>query len=138
MEEYLIPYEEAYELKQLEFDLPTITYKWNLDHNPTAVKTLHYSPLNNINHNGLNGVTRVTIPLYEQVFKWFRDKYDTQIYIEPWYIQEVKETFYKFNIIYNNESIFGSYYYDSYEEAQLACLQKLIKLLKDGNIRNTI
>jgi hypothetical protein len=71
----------------------------------------------------------VKIPLYQQAFRWFREKYNLKSWVEEYtknkYIYEIrphKITDYKEGEIY---------VYATYEEAELACLRKLIEIVKN-------
>jgi hypothetical protein len=63
-------------------------------------------------------------PLYSQVFRWFREKYALCIVIKP---IDDKNLELGYNLL-KNGLMMGSYL--TYEEAELACLQKLIEILK--------
>lgn len=60
--------------------------------------------------------------LYSSAFRWFREKYDLDSYI--YYDKVIK--FYTYFIC---EEGFEELY-DTYEEAELACLKKLIEIVK--------
>lgn len=73
----------------------------------------------------------VTIPTYEQVFLWFRNKgYDINInYV---FHPELKCCIgYEYEIIHNYEWLKSFCYFNSYEGARKECLQELIKLYKE-------
>jgi hypothetical protein len=60
------------------------------------------------------------------VLKWFREKYALDSYIRPNVVIDVPKT-YQFNIDDNTDDI----WYGTYEEAELACLIKLISIVKE-------
>jgi hypothetical protein len=69
-------------------------------------------------------------PLYQQAFRWFREKHDLISYVHPLaLLQDTKKWCYE---ITNFESSWDE---DSNlhtpEEAELACLQKLIQIVKN-------
>ena len=122
MQKEFIPYEQALELKELGFDKECFGFY-------TLEGT--YLP----NSTMLNSVTYGCIaPLYQQVFRWFREKHrlyhDIKMFGDwdkPQYIYIVSGK----TIGIGNPA--KMYYYedkDSYEEAELECLKKLIQLLK--------
>ncbi len=57
----------------------------------------------------------IVAPIYQQAFRWFREKYDLFISI----------THYE-----NGYSINDLRRFDTYEEAELACIKKLIEIVK--------
>jgi hypothetical protein len=63
-------------------------------------------------------------PLYQQVFRWFREKYNLYSFVFVFDQGFGYET-YKEGVIQTNES------FESYDEAQIACLDKLIELVKN-------
>ena len=80
------------------------------------------------------GDTPILAPLYQQAFRWFRKKYELNqtigvtvserlfIYIvEDISTKETRQTF--------NPTLMGRY--KTYEEAELACLKKLIEIVKN-------
>ena len=121
MTKEFIPYEQALALQELGFDEPclkgyTEEYKrllnFSSNHTNTSVKNmLPTKPL--------------TAPLFQQAFRWFREKYNLHHIV-------------LFNNIENNydfiygERIGGSMLGTSqtYEEAELECLKKLIQLIE--------
>ena len=128
MKKEFIPYEQALELKELGFDeyCFMVYYVGNcalakLDGLPIGIKN---SELNN---------TKISAPLYQQAFRWFREKHNLKggiLYIgglKPettwWDIYVVGH----YNIEYNEMEM----KYQPYEEAELACLKKLIEIVKN-------
>ena len=64
------------------------------------------------------------------VLRWFREKYGL-FYDNLNYIGNV----WKFTT-YSNEDYFQGAEYKTYEEAEIACLIKLIEIVKNGNTNN--
>ena len=117
MKHEFIPYEEAYELRKLGFDEPSIaTYgghlnnKWILTINSDYYK----------HHKYHESVKACTAPLYQQAFKWFRENY------KLYHAIEFKHSKY-YGYIQNSDF---TIWCDTYEESELACLKKLIEILK--------
>ena len=106
-----IPYEEALALKELGFDEPCLS---SFDENKKLFKVWE----NDI----VNGRTICSAPLYQQAFRWFREKYGLYSVIDGLENRQ----YYKITQLnsYSKE-------YDTYEEAELACLRKLIQLVKN-------
>ena len=119
MNNEFIPYEQALALKELGFDEPCIGYYYN-------GKLCFNSP--GVNLTGPSG--EQPLPLYQQAFRWFRENCDWPI--ETW-IQPYLST--------NPRTYEGLYWrrgetesvgiYDTYEEAELECLVKLIEIVKN-------
>ena len=132
MKKEFIPYEQALELKKLGFDEPfnpfdTFYYR-NGDLCEANKDAVEY-------FNSFNDEV-VLAPLYQQAFRWFREKYnlngilnhypntklwDFSVHDLRWsgkeFIEHVKK---------EDRSV----KYSTYKEAELACLNKLIELIK--------
>jgi hypothetical protein len=106
MKNEFIPYEQALALKNLGFDEPCLAAYL------TAGRFLDISEY--VNH----GDYRILAPLYQQAFRWFREKHGLRHFIE-------------FDDGHYNPVVQSSlvYHCDTYEEAELACLNKLIILI---------
>ena len=123
MTKEFIPYELALRLKALGFDEPCFGSWW---FNPSIHK-LNEEELQIIKsyYFGLPEYC-ILAPTFSQAFRWLREKYNLKSWIEEYtknkYIYEIrphKITDYKEGEIY---------VYATYEEAELACLEKLIEL----------
>lgn len=122
MNKEFIPYKEALALKELGFDEPCLASYYH------AGKKL------DICEYVCNGEYTVLAPLYQQAFRWFREKHQICSWIEF--------DFHMFDVIIlngNNGERIGlissmgdltPYHFYTYEEAKLACLRKLIELVK--------
>jgi len=110
MKKEFLPYEQALALKELGFDEPCIKYYWT---DGMFTKT-YESPFN---HNKRDNL--ISAPLYQQAFRFFREKYGIVGYC---YIPN--ETGYWGHSFENKAK------YDTYEEAELECLKELIKISK--------
>jgi len=79
------------------------------------------------NSQGIDGSNEnwleVGAPLFQQAFRWFREKYFTVGYIIP------KNGKYTYHIISNNINLEMNSF-KTYEEAELACLDKLIEIIE--------
>ena len=106
MEKEFVPYTEALELKQLGFDIP-------------SVSGYSYSDSDNLLTQAI---------LYQQAFRWFREKYDLFCYVEL-----VGDRLFDYMIIgdfVEEEIDYEDGPFNTHEEAELACLQKLIEIVK--------
>ena len=119
MEKEFIPYEQALALKELGFDGTNCMRFYNAE--LSLENTFLYSG-------------NVGAPLYQQAFRWFREKYG--LFVAPnaisyengpylWFF-EVNSTILSFGIDLGETDDF-----ENYEEAELACLNKLIEIVKN-------
>lgn len=126
MKKEFIPYELALRMKQLGFNEPCLaswSYTYELQ-NHVELKLGYII-------DGPNNYTNA--PSFQQSFIWFREKYGLHSYLSP-------------KLSYPDDTITGEYYinilcnkfdYDVdndgvylYEEAKLACLEKLIEIVE--------
>ena len=124
MKKEFVPYELALELKQLGFDEKSICNwepSWSPDpeHEVRMVLTTDQSWLR---------PGWVCAPTYSQAFRWFREKYDLFCYVEL-----VGDRLFDYMIIgdfVEEEIDYEDGPFNTHEEAELACLQKLIEIVK--------
>jgi predicted RNase H-like HicB family nuclease len=70
----------------------------------------------------------LTVPLYQQAFKWFREKYEYEVNIH----KLIEEDGFMASIGWMGvEDIIEQVEGNTYEEAELACLRKLIEIVKE-------
>ena len=118
MKNEFIPYEQALALKELGFDEPVIAmYKeeFKKDLYPTK-----YWSKDNRNSMWIEGV--ISAPTYSGVFRWFREKHNLCGVITP---QSYEIWGYP-----DGGCIIEQYPVHTYEEAEQACLDKLIEICK--------
>ena len=138
MEKEFVNYEQALALKELGFDgkcLGAFDKKYKL-----AITTSEYwdvSSLYRLNDYFGKNTYKCLAPLYQQAFKWFRNKYKLQCY--PMLDTEnIYWCLFSDGIGSGFLMKDGDYGYDSedhlefktYEEAELECLKKLIEIVK--------
>jgi hypothetical protein len=125
MNKEFIPYEQALELKELGFDEKC--YR-GYDKN----QMLFYSEQENGHELNYSVGMNVSAPLYQQAFRWFREKYGLMGIVDCF--------LYPFSYTYNiNDSVNEKIIlwsependFDTYEAAELACLKKLIEIVKN-------
>jgi hypothetical protein len=136
MRKEFIPYNLALELKELGFDEPCFAkYTSN-----RLLLSINWSNVwcENINES------EIYAPLYQQVFRWFREKY--KLNGEVNHLPNVE----KYGIITSNmadikpkdlsknenfergKKVTNDFVkYETYEEAELVCLEKLIEIVKN-------
>jgi hypothetical protein len=142
MNKEFVPYEQGLDLKELGFDEPCFA-TYNVD------KKLSRNPSHDMEDLPIEGQPyywnnskihkdNVAAPLFQQAFRWFREKYN--LYAEPYtanmgaieYCFQIRDL-YSEKYIYDNFQGAGSSYVGTFnipEEAELACLDKLIEIVK--------
>lgn len=145
MEKEFVPYEQSLDLKKLGFDEPCIA-TYNTD------KKVSRNPSHNMEDLPIEGqpyywqnskihISCITAPLYQQAFRWFREKYNLY--------SEIKKNYDGFSFLYYEGSELNKDYwinyilemsdsekrkthiYKTYEEAELELLKKLIEIIKN-------
>ena len=148
MNKEFIPYEQALELKELGFNEECLAYYHQdqmLEIDSLGIKRDHY-----------RGKFGVLAPLYQQAFRWLRNQYITKRYINE-RGDYIEGNFFMLPLIFPNGyeikllkqstsyTIVGGreipFYAEpeavyketteSYESAELACLKKLIEIVKN-------
>ena len=120
MTQEFIPYEQALELKELGFDEPCLSYYEG------EIFSYHLATMTS------GDDYTIPAPLFQQAFRWFREKYNFIIEIRNWTGEDQNQWYYM--IHHNNQLIPWRWVENkSYEEAELACLIKLIEIVKGGN-----
>ncbi len=112
MEKEFVPYELALELKQLGMDLGWYNY---LNFYDSSTKEFCFV------------MKDVPAPLYQQAFRWFREKNELFCYVEL-----VGDRLFDYVIIgdFVEEIDYEDGPFNTHEEAELACLNKLIEIVK--------
>jgi hypothetical protein len=110
-----VPYEQALALKELGFDEECLSYYFN--------KQLSFGSKTSYGEV-------VEAPLYQQAFRWFREKYrldgKPEYFLNNFYcfiINDMKQDD-------TSRRLFTEF--PSYEEAELECLKKLIEIVKNN------
>jgi hypothetical protein len=117
MIEEFVPYELALELKQLGFK--ETCFGWFAD------SYLRIGAIVEGKH--VQGEGETLAPTYAQAFRWFREKYDLYINITKYNDEnDTQDKFYYYiSDGYMREE------FNTYEEAELECLKKLIQTVKE-------
>ena len=138
MKEQFVTYEIALKLKELGFDDPCLAYFSN-----DKYHDLHHSCENVMEGNFvINNYNELKTPLWQQVIDWFRDEkfinieiirfpninkwgfITTNMNIIPKYLSDEEM------IIYNN-LVTSPNRYDTYEDAKVAAILKVINIIED-------
>jgi hypothetical protein len=110
-----IPYEEALALKELGFD------------EPCFISNMVDELKDYINDKE----STVLMPLYQQAFRWFREKYKLHSYVHTDYSWNISGGIWNLNEYKDSRYDWDSEPYKTYEEAELECLKQLIKIVKE-------
>jgi hypothetical protein len=122
MEREFLDYTEALALKELGFDEPCFAFYNNLE--------LKRSLVRNFEECKNSDWDAITAPLYQQAFSWFREKYDLFGIILP-YLITGNQWYYKITNRNNSSGLPFEEGFETYEEAELECLIKLIEIVKE-------
>ena len=125
MKNEFITYEQALALKELGFDEPCLA-KHDLKHILLRVEECK-------SQENAQEFDYILAPLYQQAFRWFREKYDKYGVVNIDLSNNLKDEIF----VYMVEDKLGyiidrSEEYKTYEEAEQACLDKLIEIVKNG------
>lgn len=134
MKDLFVDFEESLKLKELGFDDECIATYWAdklYVHGIQSLETVKGSGLHNRNLPD----RVITAPLYCQAFEWFRNTKMLKGY--PTHAES--NGTYKYVIWkWNHDNLLGKWEYithvgtyNTYEEAQLKCLQELIKIVSE-------
>jgi hypothetical protein len=149
MEKEFVPYKQALELKELGFNEPCLAHligfgdgtkengKYKINQQQVFYPNDYISSDDKAEELGLYPFGMCGVPLYQQAFRWFREKYDLQCWPEVTGSNryscrydgndETGKRWVGYLKDYNGQSVL----YSKYEEAELACLIKLIKIVKE-------
>jgi hypothetical protein len=134
MKDLLVPAKQAVQLKELGFDEPCLFgYNQDEQNKLMTVPQLSSYDINSAKNSDASKINKVTAPLKQQVFKWFRQKYNLFGCIDlqcstpaHWYVRidDIIEN----DFVYHSEDYHIKY--NTYEEAEMACIDKLIEIIK--------
>jgi len=116
-----IPYPLALRLKALGFKERVLTY-----FEDDKIKLHDHISGWDFNSSFLNCVSR---PTYSQAFRWFRDHHNIEC--TPTAVVQAEKKWYNTSLIYNQDIINDYTLIETYEEAELACLTKLIEIKEE-------
>jgi hypothetical protein len=120
MTKEFVPYKLAVKLKELGFDEPCFTYYYEDTGKIRTGLSIHIH--NGWTYSGTKRLETTLAPTFSQSFRWFREKYDLN-----YVIVKAESWFYTINGCNTQEG------FNTYKEAELACLTKLIKIVQGGN-----
>lgn len=141
MQTEFVTYEQAIELKKLGFAEPCFSF-YSKDSDVLCFDvdpddhTLEWYDQSSIEIRNFSWVYRTSAPLKQQVFRWFREKHNLHGFhgyypnIKKWYSTCVNLEWTGKDYLINMKSEDRSVKYDTSEEAESACIDKLIELIK--------
>jgi hypothetical protein len=131
MNKEFVPYEEALALKELRFDEPCFGYYLE---DGTWVPA-SYSIESTVYPSNSDLLSEwCSAPLYQQAFRWFRENHflNYKIFRDGGYWICVVNSFKDedYSSPEDKANTYGLGVFDTYPEAELACLRKLIEIVK--------
>jgi hypothetical protein len=141
-----VPYTEALELKKLGFDEPCLAkytvipedkINWFTIPEQGITDKTSFGSSKNYNSKFFEEEGIISAPTFSQAFRFFREKYGIKHII---FAGKISTVFYGYDLLHIEEQEFvvnnsdnggGDCDYTTYEEAELACLVALIKIVKD-------
>jgi len=135
MNKEFLSYDQSVKLKELGFDEPCLKY-WN------GIGE-HFDQKDWVNWNQAKKF--VSIPLYQQVFRWFQDRYNLEGTVQQaddfnwykWNIARMPSTPYPYTRVNNKQYIAFNALIPTRTEAEIDCIDNLIKIVKkieDGKV----
>ena len=129
MKKEFIPYEQALALKELGFEEPCLAF-----YDGDKTEQVYFNALRNASgdYEPFKNKERLKwfgVPLYRQSFRWFREKHNLISSVISIFKDETKTNFEYWYYIFQKED--EETFYNTYEEAELACLVKLIEIVKN-------
>jgi hypothetical protein len=127
MEKEFTTYEQALALKELGFD--DYAFNWySTNRHPSLIAGIFLTinpnePLYSSEMHKI-GIWKIKAPLKQQVFRWFRE----QMFLIDFSSHDVDT--YEFYIRWKSNKSMLSDIYNTYEEAENACIDKLIEIAK--------
>jgi len=119
IEKEFVPHQESLELEEIGFNEPCFGY-W---------KSKNWLIQEKTRTDGYTHADQECLaPTYSQAFRFFREKHNISSWI---YNSDMINFFY--TILQGGRIVKANNSYESYEEAELECLKKLIEIVKDGN-----
>jgi len=122
MEKEFIPYEQAVVLKELGFDEPCFGL-----YGKSKGTLFNLFKVISEKFDDVDDLHFIKAPLYQQAFRWFREKYSLNSFIID---SKSYNWYFNINDMVKDDVISEVLYFNTYEEAKLECLKKLIEIVK--------
>jgi hypothetical protein len=131
MKDFIL-YEQAFALKQLGFDEPCFGV--------FSFEKFNFGVFSSLSSTE----NTILVPTFSQAFRWFREKHLLEGLVLPstlgipdplpiYFIAVISYEDGRMNELFNSTAPINMLDYSEYEEAELACLKKLIEIVKGGN-----
>lgn len=149
IESQFVPYQQAVELKELGFDEPCLAHligfgdgtlengSYTINHQQVFYPNDNTTSDDKAEELGLYPFVICGVPFYQKAFRWFREKYCLKSGINT---ANSNWSLWSFNIERKDwtflfySGLTERNYFNSYEEAELAALVKLIEIVKNQNL----
>jgi hypothetical protein len=118
-------FEQALELKQLGFDEPHYGLYGKSEGQLFKLIGDKFDKVDELHF--------IKAPLYQQAFRWFRETFNLHSNISSWRYDDNLSFYHEFEI-YDFKGCWVGDEYSTYGEAELECLRKLIKIVKENKI----
>ena len=118
LEKELIPYEQALELAKLNFNEKCFGYY--------GVENELYIEISSNLDTNLTRRNFIAAPTFSAAFRWFREKYK----LVSWVYCSNEPNGYFAIILAHKRLVLYDAQFNTYEEAELSCLKKLIEIVK--------
>jgi hypothetical protein len=125
LEKEFVPYEEAFALKKLGFNEPCLGYylcrnsAFGIDDLKITTEQIDLIPYD---------YASCAVPTFSQAFRWFRDKHNLNPLIAFCEYAIESENAWKYTLDNPTKVLMWDGKFNTYEEAELACLKKLIEI----------
>jgi hypothetical protein len=120
LEKEFVPYDLAFRMKELGFDEPCLA---TFIHGVKGPLFQFPGSQNSVDWEGCRNCSALT---WRAAFKWFRKKYNILSRIDR--MRPSNRHFFEWRES-DNKLQTGEIFFDTYEEAELACLEKLIEII---------
>ena len=146
LEKEFVPYQQSLDMRDLGFDEPCFTSYDNegelrnpFDYSNSEPDCRYIEDSNHFVYNSeltidnFNGPKHlytqfIAAPTFSQAFRFFREKY-------PDFDFAVGKIYNGSNTYHYHINLIWEYFEGTYEEAELACLNKLIEIVKSGSLK---
>ena len=136
LEKEFIPYEESSELKELGFKESCLAAYFVFGYYGQTKPELFINGIGKQLEDRIEELEKhayfdLSVPTFSQAFRWFRENYNLHSNISSWRSDDSLSFYHEFEIYSLTSSYSAGDEYPTYEEAELACLRKLIEIVKE-------
>jgi hypothetical protein len=130
LEKEFVPYEQSLALKELGFDEPCFAF-----YNGKFIQSTEFDF---DSYNLINVGPHPLAPTFSQAFRWFREKYNLDSWIQPFTSEKsngvlyLPDESYSYFIFKDGVWVDDKVDFSEPEEVELACLIKLIEIAKEN------